>query len=293
MGWILPLSDCRTKLEVGAIAASMMQMQPLDHYRVNPGTRINLQQFKTWDDGGWSKAEGKAEFKRLQKRLRQLQELLYAESKQALLVIFQAIDTGGKDSTIRRVFQGVNPQGCQVTSFKAPSELELQHDFLWRVHTHVPRQGYIGIFSRSHYEDVLVVRVKNLVPESRWRSRYEHINAFEQMLHDEGVTLLKFFLHISKDYQKQRLQRRLDNPEKRWKFNRADLVERQRWDSYQFAFEEMLNRCSTPLAPWYVIPAERRWYRDLLVVRTLVDTLESWQMSYPALSFDPAKLVID
>jgi len=265
----------------------------LQDYRIQPNVRVNLQQLKTDDDGGLARSQGKKQFKALRKQLIQLQELLYAEQKKALLVVFQAIDTGGKDSTIRHVFKGVNPQGCRVNSFKAPTGLEQKHDFLWRVHQHTPPLGYIEIFSRSHYEDVLVARVKELVPESRWQQRYEHINDFEKLLADEGTTIVKFFLHISKDYQKQRLQRRLDKPDKHWKFNPNDLAERQRWDTYQDAFEIMLQRCSTPYAPWYVVPAECRWYRNLLVASVLVKTLKSFDMHYPELNYDPAEIVID
>lgn len=262
-------------------------------YRVQPGQAVDLSHLKTKDSGDWSKSNGKTQFKKLRRRLIQLQELLYAEHRHALLVVFQAIDTGGKDSTIRHVFKGVNPQGCRVTSFKAPTDLELAHDFLWRVHQHTPPLGYIEIFSRSHYEDVLVARVKGLVPESCWQQRYEHMNAFEKLLTDEGTTIVKFFLHISKDYQKQRLQRRLERPDKYWKFDPSDVAERQRWDEYQQAFEEMLQRCSTPYAPWYVVPAERHWYRNLLVASVLVKTLESFDLDYPPLTYDPAEIVID
>jgi PPK2 family polyphosphate:nucleotide phosphotransferase len=268
-------------------------MHNFQDYRIKPGSKVNLQQIKTDDDGHLSKKQGETEFEKLHKRLIKLQELLYAEGKHALLVILQAMDTGGKDSTIRSVFQGVNPQGCQVTSFKAPNETEQKHDFLWRIHQNTPPLGYIGIFNRSHYEDVLVARVKKLVPEARWQARYEHINCFEQMLHDEGTAIVKFFLHISQDYQKERLQRRLDKPDKRWKFNPADLVNRQRWEDYQTAFEVMLTRCSTAHAPWYVIPAEHHWYRNLLVTSVLVNQLESFNMNYPEPDFEPAQIVIE
>lgn len=267
-------------------------MPNFQDYQVQPGSIVDLKQIKPNDKGDLSKKQGKSELKKLHKRLIKLQEILYAGSKHALLVVFQAIDTGGKDSTIRHVFQGVNPQGCQVTSFKAPTEIERDHDFLWRIHPHIPRLGFIGVFSRSHYEEVLVTRVKGLVPEPLWQERYKHINCFESMLHDEGTTILKFFLHISKDYQKKRLQRRLDKPDKHWKFNPNDLKERQRWDQYQTAFEEMMNRCSTADAPWYVVPAEHRWYRNLLVTQVLVNKLESFQMSYPQPEFDPSQIKI-
>jgi len=263
-----------------------------DAYRVDPDGSVDLCRFKADDDGGWSKDDGKKEFARLADRFRQLQELLYAEGRHALLVVLQAMDAGGKDSTIRNVFGPINPQGCRVKNFGPPNDVELKHDFLWRIHENTPRRGYIAVFNRSHYEDVLIVRVKKLVPEKRWRARYRHINTFEEMLHDEGTTVLKFFLHISKDYQQKRLQRRLDKPDKLWKFNPADLVERSRWDEYQKAYEEALSRCSTKHAPWYVIPAEKRWFRNLLISQIVVDKLESLDMKYPEPNFDPAEIVI-
>jgi PPK2 family polyphosphate:nucleotide phosphotransferase len=196
-------------------------------------------------------------------------------------VVLQAIDTGGKDGTIRSVFEGVNPQGCRVWSFKVPSAEERDHDFLWRYHAKVPGRGMIGVFNRSHYEDVLVVRVKSLEPEGVWRPRYDLINDFERMLTLSGVTVLKFFLHISKDEQKERLEARIADPEKHWKFDAADLVERQSWDAYQGAFTDALSRCSTPHAPWHVVPANRKWYRNLLVARTIANTLEAMDPRYP------------
>jgi PPK2 family polyphosphate:nucleotide phosphotransferase len=192
------------------------------------------------------------------------------------------MDTGGKDGTIKGVFQGVNPQGCQVWSFKAPSAEELDHDFLWRYHARVPGKGMINIFNRSHYEDVLIVRVKGLVPEAVWRPRYEAINQFEYALTMSGVIVIKFYLHISKDEQKRRLESRLTDPDKRWKFSSNDLKERVLWDDYQVAFEDAINSCSTPYAPWYVIPANKKWYRNLVVARTIADTLEVMDPRYPA-----------
>ncbi len=268
-------------------------MIDIDRYRVKPGERVDLKARSTREHGRLSKPEARKQFKALRDRLVELQEIMYAEGKHALLAVFQAMDAGGKDSTIQSVLTPLHPQGVEVTGFKAPTPEELEHDFLWRAHRQVPRKGYIGAFSRSHYEDVLIVRVKGLVPEKRWRPRYGHINAFEQLLHDEGTTVVKFFLHISKGYQKVRLQRRLDRPDKLWKFNPADIEERNRWGQYQEAFEEALSRCSTAHAPWYVIPAERRWYRDLLVALVLVRTLESLNMDYPPPTFDPRNVVID
>jgi PPK2 family polyphosphate:nucleotide phosphotransferase len=267
-------------------------MRNIEKYRVRPGAKVDLTKIRTDDDGGMAKADAVAEFRKLRKRLVRLQELLYAEGKHALLVVLQAMDGGGKDSTIRSVFTSLNPQGCKVISFKVPNDVELRHDFLWRVHENTPRLGYIGIFNRSHYEDVLVVRVKELVPAKRWKARYAHINAFEEMLHDEGTTVVKFFLHISKKYQKKRLERRLTKPDKLWKFDPVDLVERKRWDKYQEAYEDALRHCSTPHAPWYVIPAEHRWYRNLLVATVLVRTLQSLKMHYPKAKVDPKKIVI-
>lgn len=260
--------------------------------QVKPGTDVDLAKMPTDDDGGLDKSAAEAEFAELTERLVGLQKLLYAEGKHALLVVLQAMDAGGKDSTIRSVFGPINPQGCKVVSFKAPNEHELSHDFLWRIHQNVPRCGYIGVFNRSHYEDVLIVRVKGLVPEKRWRQRYAHINAFEEMLHDEGTTVVKFFLHISKDYQKKRFEKRLADPAKHWKFNPADLAERERWDDYMAAYAEAISRCSTKHAPWHIIPAEHRWYRDLLIARVLVHTLEELDMHYPKVDFDPQSIVI-
>ena len=191
------------------------------------------------------------------------------------------MDTGGKDGTIKHVFSGVNPQGCRVSSFKAPSAEEANHDFLWRYHKSAPARGRIGIFNRSHYEDVLVVRVKDLVPEEVWRERYGQINDFERNLSHDGITVLKFFLHISKDEQKRRLQSRLENPDKRWKFSSADIKERAFWDDYQAAFEDALTNCSTEHAPWYVVPANKKWYRNLVVARTIADTLAAIGPQFP------------
>src|SRR5215207_4214956 len=206
-------------------------------------------------------------------RLTELQATLYADGRFALLVVLQARDAGGKDGTVRKVFGACNPLGCQVTSFKTPTPLELSHDYLWRVHQAVPAKGMIGIFNRSHYEDVLVVRVKDLVPKEVWRGRYDQINAFERNLSLDGITVLKFFLHISKDEQKRRLESRLENPDKRWKFSSADIKERAFWDDYQAAFDDAITTCSTEHAPWYVVPANKKWYRNLVVARTIADTL--------------------
>ena len=215
------------------------------------------------------------------RRIQDLQERLYAENEQGLLVVLQAMDTGGKDGTIKHVFGGVNPQGCRISSFKAPSAEEANHDFLWRYHKSAPARGRIGIFNRSHYEDVLVVRVKGLVDEKVWRERYGLINEFERNLTRNGITVLKFFLHISKDEQKRRLESRLADPDKRWKFSKNDIKERAFWDDYQAAFEDAINECSTSHAPWYVVPANKKWYRNLVVARTIADTLEAMDPQFP------------
>ncbi len=264
----------------------------LDKCRVEPGSKFDLAAIPTDEDGGIAKEKGLALFTSQTERLSELQELMYAEGKHALLVILQAMDAAGKDSTLGAVFGPINPQGCTVVSFKVPNELERRHDFLWRVHQQVPPRGYITVFNRSHYEEVLVVRVKDLAPRHVWHKRYDHINDFEKMLHEEGTTIVKFYLHISKDYQRERLERRLELPEKHWKFNPEDLTERQRWDEYIKAYEDALSKCSTDYAPWYVIPAETRWYRNLLVARILVRAMEGLYMHYPKPTFDASKIVI-
>lgn len=265
----------------------------LDRYRISPGDAADLTHRASDDDGGWNRGDAEDRLKDNLERLEELQEILYAQQKFALLVVFQAMDTGGKDSTIRKVFGPLNPQGVRVWNFRAPSAIERNHDYLWRVHHRAPARGYIGVFNRSHYEDVLIVRVKNLVEESVWSKRYGHINDFERLLTNEGTTVIKFHLHISKDYQKQRLQRRLDRPDKHWKFNPDDLTERDRWHDYQAAYEEALTRCSTEHAPWYVIPAEHRWYRNLLISRAVTETLDALPLAYPGPTFDPSKISID
>jgi len=270
----------------------MKHLHP-DDYRVTPGKKIDVRKLATRYEGPIDKEKGYAEFVALSQRLVALQERLYAEGKRSLLVVLQAMDAAGKDSTVRHVFGPVNPDGCQVTSFKSPSKDELAHDYLWRVHANTPADGNIGVFNRSHYEDVLIVKVKDWAPQELIEKRYGHINAFEQMLTDEGTTVVKFMIHISKDYQKERLQRRLDMPEKHWKFNPEDLAERAHWDEYMQAFSDTLERCSTKDSPWYVVPAERRWFRNLLITQVLVDILEEMDPQPPAPTFDPASIVIE
>lgn len=251
-------------------------------FAIPPGSQVALSDFDAGHTGSYrSKAETKADLERNVERFRELQEVLWAEGKHALLIVLQAMDAGGKDGTIKHVMRGVNPQGCQVTSFKVPTEEELDHDFLWRIHRAVPRRGYIGIFNRSHYEDVLVVRVHNLVPEGVWQQRYEQINQFEKLLADTGVTILKFFLHISKEEQKERFEARLRDPKKNWKFSSKDVEERKLWDQYMAAYEDALSRCSTSWAPWHIVPADRKWFRNLTVSEIIVQALERLELRYP------------
>lgn len=267
----------------------------MNRYRVKPGKRVNL---KEWDPDDTSAFDGSEEEARdrlvkLNQQLEDLQELLYAEGKRRLLVVLQAMDTGGKDGTIRHVFEGVNPLGVKVASFKVPTQEELGHDFLWRAHKQTPAMGEITIFNRSHYEDVLVVRVHQLVPPDVWRGRYARISDFEQMLAEEGTTILKFFLHISKEEQKRRLRARLDERDKRWKFNVGDLKERRLWSAYMEAYADALGKTSTQWAPWYVVPSNHKWYRNMVVATIMVETLQSLKMRYPEPKEDLDRVVIE
>ncbi|MEQ8677486.1 MAG: polyphosphate kinase 2 family protein [Aggregatilineales bacterium] len=250
---------------------------------LNPkiGKKVNLSEFDTRYKGDWEKESAREEYAKLQARKIELQEVLYAQGTQSLLIVLQAMDAGGKDGTIKNVFEGINPQGVRVTSFKQPSLEELSHDFLWRIHQHTPPKGYIGIFNRSHYEDVLVVRVNEIVPESVWKPRYDHINNFEKLLADSGTRILKFFLHISKEEQKERFQDRLDRPDKQWKFSMGDLPVREQWDTYMEAYEDVLTKCNTKYAPWHIVPADRKWYRNLVISQKIVETMESMDLRYP------------
>jgi PPK2 family polyphosphate:nucleotide phosphotransferase len=262
-------------------------------FRVPPGTEIKLVNYDPGFTGKYvDKSSAKDDLKDNVERLRALQEVLWAEDKHALLIVLQAMDAGGKDGTIRHVFSGVNPQGCHVTSFKVPTSEELDHDYLWRVHKAVPGKGTIGIFNRSHYEDVLVVRVHNLVPQEVWEQRYEQINHFEKHLADTGTTILKFFLHISKEEQKKRFEARLQDSRKNWKFSLGDVKERTYWDDYQRAFEEALSRCNTSWAPWYVIPADHKWYRNLAVSQIITEALEKLDMHFPPPLPDADQIVV-
>ncbi len=256
----------------------------MDKYRVKPGSKVAI---KDWDPNDTSefkgnKEKGLAENLKLNVRLEELQGLLYAEHVHKVLVVLQAMDTGGKDGVISKVFDGVNPQGVRVASFKVPTPEELDHDYLWRVHKVVPAKGEMVIFNRSHYEDVLVVRVHGMVSLAQCKERYKQIADFEKLLADNGTTILKFFLNIDLEEQKRRLQERIDDPTKNWKFNPGDLEERKLWPEYMKAYEEAIEKTSTERAPWYIVPANKKWYRDLVISTVLVNTLEKLGMKYPA-----------
>jgi len=252
-------------------------------FQIQEGKNFSLIDFNPNDTKLWKsdKKDAKKAIKDLRKELINLQLLLYAEQKHKVLIVLQAMDGGGKDGTIRSIFKGVNPQGVRVASFKVPTPEEIGHDYLWRVHKQTPKNGEIVIFNRSHYEDVLVVRVHQLVSEKVWRKRYEQIRNFEKILTDEGTTILKFFLHISKEEQKERFIERIGIPKKQWKFNPKDIDERKLWDDYMRAYEDALIKTSTMLAPWYVIPANRNWYRDYAIIKIITETLKKLKMTYP------------
>ena len=260
---------------------------------VEPGKAVMLADWDPADKLGFKKDDESDELAKSIARLDELQYLLYAEHQHALLIVLQGIDASGKDGTIRHVMTGFNPQGCRVTAFKTPTAEEADHDFLWRVHAAVPRKGDIAIFNRSHYEDVLVVRVRELVPKDVWSRRYEQINQFEAILRENGVVIVKFFLHISKDEQKQRFADRLQDPTRQWKLALGDFEDRKRWSEYTAAYEDALARCSTDAAPWYIVPADRKWVRNLAVSQILVETLQALHMKFPKSSFDPSMVTLD
>jgi len=265
-----------------------------DKLMVQPGIQVDLQQVDPSETHGFSSKKQAA--KVVQENLKDLFNLqykLYAEDKRSLLIVLQGIDAAGKDGTIRHVMSGLNPQGCSVASFKAPSKEELDHDYLWRIHRHVPRRGNIGIFNRSHYEDVLVVRVHNIVPKAVWSKRYTQINTFEQYLVDNGTRILKFFLYIDRDEQKERFQARLDNPEKNWKFSKGDLAERALWPNYCEAFEDALTQCSTEHAPWFIIPANKKWFRNFAISEIILETLQEMDPTTPPPEDGLDKIIIE
>ncbi len=258
----------------------------MNRYRVKPGSRVQLKDYDPDDIGDYKKSDdGKAaakkEVERRVGRLEQLQERLYANGSQSLLIVLQGMDSSGKDGTIKHVMSGVNPQGCKVYSFKTPSKEELAHDFLWRVHHEVPPKGFIGIFNRSHYEDVLITRVHGWVSDKVVKRRFEQIREFEKMLVENGTAIVKFFLHISKKEQKKRLEERIQDPEKRWKWNSGDLEERRLWGKYMTAFEDVISATSTDCAPWYIVPSNRKWFRNLVVADRVLDALNEMKLKLP------------
>jgi PPK2 family polyphosphate:nucleotide phosphotransferase len=254
--------------------------------RVKPGSKVDVARFDCGATFGREKDAAADELAGVLARLTDLQARIWAEAKHPVLVVLQGIDAAGKDGTIKVIAGAFNPQGTPVTSFKVPSPLEMSHDYLWRIHQRVPAKGEIGIFNRSHYEDVLIVRVHALVPEERWRKRYGQIRDFERMLTEEGVTIVKLFLAIDREVQRARFQDRVDDPTKRWKFSPSDVGERTRWDDYIAAFSEMLRETSTSYAPWYLVPANRNWLRDLAVGEILADTLDDLDPRYPPVPAD-------
>jgi PPK2 family polyphosphate:nucleotide phosphotransferase len=261
--------------------------------RVKPDDRVDLSRLDPADLHGWKKPAAEDATREQISRLEDLHDRLWAEARNAVLVVLQGIDASGKDGAIRKVMTAFNPQGCYVASFKVPTAEEAAHDFLWRVHKRVPGKGEIAIFNRSHYEEVLIVRVHELVPRSVWSGRYETIRDFESMLTETGTRIVKFFLHIDRDEQRKRLQERFDNPRKRWKFSLGDLEERKSWDDYMRAYEDALSKTSTADAPWYVIPANRNWFRDLAISTILADTMAGLKPDYPAPPDLPEKITID
>jgi PPK2 family polyphosphate:nucleotide phosphotransferase len=264
-----------------------------DTLRVRPGTRVKLAKIDPAATHGRAKESADEELKAGLTRLTDLQDRIWAEGKHRVLVVLQGIDAAGKDGTLRHVMGAFNPQGCPVTAFKVPSAEELAHDYLWRIHRRVPGKGEIGVFNRSHFEDVLVVRVHDIVPKAVWSRRYDQINAFEQTLTEEGTTIVKLFLYIDRDEQRGRFQARLDDPTKRWKFRLGDIEERKHWDEYIAAYEDVLSKCSTAEAPWYVIPSNRKWFRNLAVADILADTLDDLDPRYPESTEDLTGVVVE
>lgn len=264
-----------------------------ESYMVTPGRSPSLESMSTKEGQKGEKTAAKREIVDLRKRINSLHEMLFAEKRKAVLIVLQALDAAGKDSTIRRCFGPLNPHWCETTTFREPNALEQRHDFLWRIHARVPRRGMIGIFNRSHYEDVVTAGVKQLVDPAVIFRRYEHINEFEKLLSDESIVVLKFYLNISKEYQKKRLERRLRREDKQWKFNPNDLRERKRWSEYISAYNQTFGACSTPWAPWYIIPAERRWYRDLVILRIVHSVLAGMGLSYPSPEIDLDSITVE
>jgi len=264
--------------------------QAIDKLMVPLDKKIRLGDIDPGHTHGLTKEDAAAALVKHLERLSVLQYLLYAEGRRSVLVVLQGIDAAGKDGTVRRVMSGLNPQGVRVTPFKVPEGAEKRHDYLWRVHNALPEYGQIGIFNRSHYEDVLIVRVHGLVPKSAWSKRYHQINDFERMLNENGVHIVKILLYISKDEQAKRFRERLEDKRKGWKFSPDDLKEREYWDAYIEAYEDALTKCNADYAPWYVIPANRKWFRNLAVAQILVETLEGMKLQYPKPVADLSKI---
>jgi len=263
----------------------------LSDYRVQPGKDVHMNKIKTDESGDWDEESALKRLAKNRAKIIELQDILFAEHKQSLLVVLQAMDAAGKDSTIKAVTEGINPQGCGVVSFKQPSSEELSHDFLWRIHQEVPQKGKIEIFNRSHYEDVIITRVHDLVPRDLIKKRYDHINDFERMLTDHGVKIVKIMLHISPEYQLKRIKHRLQKPEKAWKFQASDLEERKHWADYMEAFEKAIEHCSTSYAPWHIVPGEQKWYRYLVVSEIILKALEDMAPELPKPTFDPEMMM--
>jgi PPK2 family polyphosphate:nucleotide phosphotransferase len=270
------------------------QMRFSERFRVRPGKRVRLENWDPDDTAGFpDKDSVQARGEKYLKRLSELEYVLYAENRRSVLVVLQAMDAGGKDGAIRHITGPLNPQSSKVISFKTPSEEELAHDFLWRVHHVAPRKGEIRIFNRSHYEDVLIARVHNLVPQAVWSKRYDQINAFEKILAQNDTLVVKFYLHISKDEQLERFRARIEDPSKNWKLNPSDFEDRKRWDDYMRAYEAVLSRCSTPQAPWYIIPANKKWFRNYAIAEILVEHLSSLHMKFPKPAVDLSKIKLE
>lgn len=276
----------------GRTAAHFWAMKKLridlpEKLRVRGTVRFNVREAAAAHTHGWEESPARAESARLASKLADLQYRLHADGRYGVLVVLQAIDGGGKDSTIRHVFSAFNPQGCTVHAFKTPSTEELSHDYLWRIHAHTPPRGEIAVFNRSHYEDVLIARVDHLVPRPVWQARYRQINDFERMLAESDTRVVKIFLHISKAEQRRQFEERIHEPRKQWKFEPLDLVKRKQWQAYRLAFGDMLGRCNTPHAPWYVVPANHKWLRDLAVSQIMYATLQSLALRFPPPRFNP------
>jgi PPK2 family polyphosphate:nucleotide phosphotransferase len=286
-----------TSLAIGSVAERDREIGVLmERYRIRPGSLVDLAGSDSREKVAFdhlTKSSSHKVLATMNRELSELQRLLWGDGDKALLVVLQAMDTGGKDGTIGKVFSGVNPQGVDVHGFGVPGPHEAAHDYLWRVHRRTPARGRIGVFNRSHYEDVLVVRVNDLVPESVWSKRYNQIRDFEEMLCDEGTTIVKIMLNISKAKQKERLQARLDDPSKNYKFNPSDLSSREKWDDYMVAYDDAISLTSTDRAPWYIVPSDRKWYRNLVVSQILIDTIRDMGLAYPVTEFDLDGITIE